>query len=130
MTGTELNVVLAAILLAFGVAVPMPAFAGGFLIALGCAYGVRAFHTSSKQKGIALTLFIGGLVALLAAILHPTTREVWVWGGLAVQAQMAIAGALSQSLAETVILFGGRLKDKIGLLPDSFTFPGGKDEPK
>lgn len=127
MTGTEINALTAALLLALGVVVPLPAFGGGMLIALGCAYGVRALRHEDGQRGVRLTLFLGALVALMTAILHPTTKDVWIWGDLALQAQMGIAGALSQSVVEAVIVFGRGLAAKVGRMPNAIRLPGEGD---
>ena len=117
VTGSEINGVIAAILLALGVAAPVPAFAGGMLLALGAAYAVRSFRGAETRKGIALSLFAGSFFAILAAGVHEATASVWPWGSLNLQVQMAVSGALSQSLAEGFIAFGGGLKDRLGNLP-------------
>lgn len=127
MTGTEINAMTAALLLALGVVAPLPAFGGGMLIALGCSYGIRALRHDDGQRGVGMTLFIGALVALMTAILHPATHNIWIWGSLPVQAQMGIAGALSQSVAEAVIIFGRGLADKVGKVPGSIRLPGEGD---
>lgn len=74
MTGQELNGLLAAILLALGITAPVSSFAGGLLLALGAAYAVRAFRTREGQKGILLSLFAGGLFAVLIAGVHDATE--------------------------------------------------------
>lgn len=124
---TDLHLALAAVLLALGVAVPLPSFAGGMVIALGCCFGVMAMRKAEARRGLGLTLFLGVLVALIAAILHPRTTGVWLWGDLPLQAQMGIAGGLSQSVIEAAIAFGGGLKDWAGKLPGGFKLPGGGD---
>lgn len=126
VTGSEINAALAAGLLALGVAAPVPAFAGGMLLALGAAYAVRSFRGAETQKGIALSLFAGGLFALLAAGVHEASAHVWLWGSLNLQAQMAVSGGLSQSLAEGFVAFGGGLKDWLAKLPGGFGKPGGR----
>src|SRR3546814_3171502 len=50
VTGQEINGIIAAILLALGVAAPVPAFTGGMLLALGAAYAVRSFRGAETQK--------------------------------------------------------------------------------
>ncbi|SNT19249.1 hypothetical protein [Sphingopyxis indica] len=120
MTGQEANGIIAAILLALGVAAPVPEFTGGMLLALGAAYAVRAFRGAETRKGIVLSLFAGAFFALLAAGLHEATAGVWLWGQLSIQAQMAVSGGLSQSLAEGFVAFGGGLKDWLAKLPGGF----------
>lgn len=124
MTGQEINGIIAAILLALGVAAPVPAFTGGMLLALGAAYAVRSFRGAETQKGILLSLFAGAFFAILAAGMHEATAGVWLWGSLGLQAQMAISGGLSQSLAEGFVAFGGGLKDWLAKLPGGWK-PGG-----
>lgn len=127
MTGSEINGIIAAILLALGVAAPVPAFAGGMLLALGAAYAVRSFRGAETRKGIALSLFAGAFFAILAAGMHEATAGVWLWGSIGLQGQMALAGGLSQSLAEGFIAFGGGLKDRLGNLPGGFKLPGERE---
>lgn len=126
---TELHAAMAAVLLALGVSVPLPAFAGGMVIAIGCCFGVMAARKAEARRGIGLSLFWGVLVALLAAILHPKAISVWVWGSLPLQMQMGVAGALSQSVIEAAISFGGGLKDWAGKLPGRLDLTG-RGDPK
>jgi len=127
VTGQEINAILAAILLALGVAAPVPAFTGGMLLALGAAYAVRSFRGAETRKGILLSLFAGGFFAVLAAGMHGATAGVWLWGSLGLQPPMAIAGGLSQSLAEGFVAFGGGLKDWLAKLPGGIKLPGGRE---
>src|SRR3546814_19482602 len=71
-----------------------------------------------------LSLFAGAFFAILAAGMHEATANVWLWGSLGLQAQMAISGGLSQSLAEGFVAFGGGLKDWLAKLPGGWK-PGG-----
>lgn len=109
----------ATVLLAFGIAVPFPAFGGGMLLALGCCYAVRAFRPIDGRKGLFLSLFVAMLSAMLAAGLKDQTSGLWVWGSLPLQFQMATAGALSQGVFELIAARGGtllsRLADKAGV---------------
>jgi hypothetical protein len=118
MNGTETNAVLASLLLAFGVAVPFPAFGGGMLLALGCCYGVRAFRPMEGRKSLFLSLFTAVLAAMLTAGLQKNTSGVWIWGELPLQVQMAIAGAMSQAIFELIASRGssalGKLADRFG----------------
>src|SRR3546814_19173458 len=84
---------------------------------LGAAYAVRSFRGADTRKGIALSLFAGAFFAILAAGMHEATANVWLWGSLGLQAQMAISGGLSQSLAEGFVAFGGGLKAWLEKLP-------------
>ena len=127
VTGQEINGAIAAILLALGVAAPVPAFTGGMLLALGAAYAVRSFRGAETRKGIVLSLFAGAFFAILAAAVHEAAANVWLWGSLGLQAQMALAGGLSQSLAEGFIAFGGGLKDRLGNLPGGIKLPGERE---
>lgn len=127
MNGTDIHAFAAMILVALGVSIPPPDFAGGLLIAFGFAYGIRAMRQTEGQKGLGLTLFIGGIIALLAAILHQSSKGMWLWGDLAVQAQMGIAGALSQSVAEGVLLFGGELRSRMAKAANAIPIPGKGD---
>src|SRR3546814_12141464 len=102
--------ITAVFMCALGVSTPVPAFTGGMLLALGAAYAVGFFRGAETQKGILLSLFAGACFAILAAGMHEATAGVWLWGSLGLQAQMAISGGLSQSLAEGFVAFGGGLQ--------------------
>lgn len=128
MNGSELGLIFGVALVALGITVPPPHFAGGLLIAFGFAYGIRAMRQTEGQKGLGITLFIGAMIAILASILHGVTKDVWLWGSMSVQAQMGFAGALSQSVAEGVIKFGRGLSDKIGGAADAINLPKGDNK--
>lgn len=117
--GWDLNAVAAAFLLAFGIIVPVPAFGGGMLLALGCCYAVRAFRPVDGRKSLGLSLFVAILSAMLVAGLRENTSGVWVWGDLPLQMQMATAGMLSQGVFELIAARGSgalaKLADKVGL---------------
>lgn len=127
MTGHEINAALAAILFALGVTFPMAPFVGGMSIALGCCFAVMTMRPLESRRSIWLTLFMGAMSALLVAVLHPAAKAVWLWGELPLQAQMGIAGGLSQALWEALIAFGGGLVERVGKLPGEFKWPGQKD---
>lgn len=112
MGGHELNAIFAAILLAFGVTMPLPEFAGGMIVALGCCFAVMAVRPIERRKGLLLTLLMGAVAGLFAAMLHEKSAGVWIWGSLPLQAQMGAAGALSQALFEFVASRGAALLDK------------------
>jgi hypothetical protein len=115
----EWNGGAAAILLAFGIVVPLPAFGGGMLLALGCCYAVRAFRPVDGRKSLGLSLFVAILAAMLVAGLRANTSGIWVWGGLPLQIQMAAAGMLSQFIFELIAARGsgalGKLADRVGI---------------
>lgn len=104
-----------AVMVALGIAAPLPAFLAGMLIAVGMAYVVRAAaaHLGRRVMPLGLALTCGTVVAVLAAMMHEATGETWLWGGLNLQSQMGIAGALSQAIAEIVAARGGGLLGKI-----------------
>lgn len=115
----EANAYGAAILLAFGIMVPLPAFGGGMLLSLGCCYAVRAFRPVDGRKSLGLSLFVAILAAMLVAGLRGNTAGVWIWGDLPLQMQMAAAGMLSQGVFELIAARGagalGKLADKVGI---------------
>ena len=127
MTGHELNAVLAFLMFALGITIPMAPFIGGMSIALGCCFAVMAMRPLESRRSIWLTLFMGALSALLVAVLHPAATGVWLWGGLPLQAQMGVAGALSQALWETMLAFGAGVATRAGKLPGEWRWPGQKD---
>lgn len=121
-TGHDFNGGSAAVLLAFGISVPFPAFGGGMLLALGCCFAVRAFRPVDGRKSLGLSLFCAVLAATVVAGLHENTASLWVWGSLPLQIQMAFAGALSQAMFELIAARGsgvlGKIADKAGLSGD------------
>ncbi len=119
MTTGELNAFLAAILLAFGIASPVPEFSGGMLLALGCCFAVRAYRSVDGRKGLGLSLFTGILTATIVAGLNEKTSGLWLWGSAPLQLQMALAGALSQAVFELIAARGSgalaKLADRAGI---------------
>lgn len=113
MTTGEVNAFLAAVLLAFGIIVPLPAFGGGMLLSLGFCYAVRAFRPIDGRKSLGLSLFVAVLTATIVAGLHDKTVDMWVWGDAPLQLQMAIAGALSQAVFELIAARGSAALDKL-----------------
>lgn len=125
MTETGTGAALGAVMVALGVAAPLPAFLAGLLIAVGSAYVIRAAaaHMGRRVMPLAAAIVSGVVVAVLAAMMREATSGLWLWGSLNIQSQMGIAGALSQAIAEFVAARGpgllGRIADKAG-------FPGGE----
>lgn len=119
MTTGEAHAFLAAILLAFGIIVPLPAFGGGMLLALGCCYAVRAFRPVDSRKSLGLSLFVAVLAAMLVAALEKNTSGIWIWGDLPLQIRMAAAGMLSQGIFELIAARGHgaltKIADKVGI---------------
>ena len=127
MTEPGTGAAVGAVMVALGVAAPLPAFVAGLLIALGGAYVVRAAaaHMGRRVMPLSLSLMCGVVIAILAAMLREATAGVWLWGSLNLQSQMGIAGALSQAIAELVAARGGGV---LGRLADKAGLPGG-DKP-
>lgn len=78
-----------------------------------------------KRRAVALTLFMGSLAGIIAAMLHATTGEVWLWGRLPVQFQMGLAGALSQAVFEFVAARG---RDALDDIANRAGLPGAEGE--
>lgn len=124
MTGIEIKAILAAIVIALGIAAPLPDFIGGMIIGLGLCYGVLIISDPESRLSLWATLFIGFMCAILAAILHPHIPLV---RNFPLQATMGIAGALSKPIMESSISFGAGLKEWARGLPDILSrfIPGG-----
>lgn len=101
----------AAALTALGITLPLAPFIGGMVVAIGCCFAVMAVRPLEKRRAPALTLLMGALAAVIAAMLNQVTADVWIWGRLPVQAQMGIAGALSQAVFEFVAARGKHALD-------------------
>lgn len=127
MSGHEFNAIIAALLLAFGVTVPMPEFIGGISIAFGACFAIMAVRPIEARKGVLVTLMMGGLAGLFAAILHHKTHSVWLWGDLPLQAQMGVAGGFSQAIFEAAFEFGKGMASRAGKIPGSINIPGAGD---
>lgn len=106
-------VIAAVILSAFGITLPLPSFVGGMLVALGCCIAVMAVRPLEKRRAVPLTLLMGSLAGVLAAMLHATTGDIWIWGRLPVQAQMGAAGTFSQIVFEFVAARGRPALDEL-----------------
>lgn len=105
--------VAAIVLGAFGITMPLAPFVGGMVVALGCSLAVMAVRPLEKRKSLASTLFLGGLMAIMAAMLSGASSEVWLWGRLPIQAQMGFAAALSQAVFEFIAARGRPALDEI-----------------
>lgn len=118
-TGWDINTALAAILLAFGIIVPVPTFSAGMLLALGFCFGVRSMRPLERRKGVGLSLFYAVLAATVVAAANESTSGIWLWGSAGLQLQMAAAGALSQAIFELIAARGGdalgKVLDKVGV---------------
>lgn len=105
--------VAALILGAFGIAVPMPNFVGGMIVALGCSFAVMAMRPLEKRRTVALTLLMGTLASIIAAMLHKATGDLWIWGRIPIQVQMGLSGLLSQAAFEVAAAKGPRFMDAL-----------------
>lgn len=101
------------LLASFGIVLPVSAFVGGMGMALGCCFAVMAMRPLEKRRAVPLTLFMGALAGIIAAMLHGTTGGIWLWGSLPVQAQMGAAGAFSQIVFEFVAARGRQGLDEL-----------------
>lgn len=112
-TGIEWHGLGAATLLAFGIIVPVPAFSGGMLLALGCCYAIRAYRGVDSRKSLGLSLFVGALTAMIVAAVNEETVNFWLWGAIPLQIQMALAGLFSQAAFEFIARKDGKLLAKL-----------------
>lgn len=122
MTGIELKVVLAGLIVALGITAPLPDFLGGMIIGLGLCYGVMIISDPGSRLSLWSTLFIGFMCAILAAILHP---HIALLRAFPLQAVMGVAAALSKPIMEASTSFGAGLKEWARDLPSKFKLPGG-----
>jgi hypothetical protein len=120
MTGIEVKGVLGAILVAFGIAVPLPAFLAGMALALGGAFFAMmgAGASPSTRAVYATTIFLAIVAGFLAALLHPLVKPEWP-----VQLFMMIGGGLSKYLAETLAQAGSALRDRAVDAARNFKIP-------
>lgn len=123
MTGIELKAIIATMLIAFGITAPIPDFLAGFVIAIGLCYAAMIVSKPSDRLSLWATLFLGGLGALLAAILHQ--HIAWI-KDFPIQAVMGVAGGMSKPLAQSMLSFGEGLKEWARDLPSKFKLPGDK----
>lgn len=103
----------ALILAAFGIVIPMPAFVMGMFLSLGCCLAVMAVRPLEKRRAVPITLMMGALAGIIAAMLRDATAGIWLWSALPVQAQMAAAGAFSQAIFEFVAARGRSAVDEV-----------------
>ena len=117
--------VAAVVLGAFGIAAPLPGVVGGMVVAVGCCFAVMAVRPLEKRRAVWFTLLIGALAGLMAAILSPALRDVWLWGRIPLQAQMGISGALAQAVFEFIAIRGGAFLNGVA---DRAGLPGAEGE--
>lgn len=113
MTGFEIKGLLGAILIAFGVAAPLPDFLAGMALALGGAFFAMMGTAPSSRASYATTIFLAIMAGLAAALLHPLLYPPFLrdWP---VQLIMMLAGAMSKYLAESVVTVGQGFRDRSG----------------
>ena len=119
----ELKALLVAVLLAFGIAVPLPAFAAGAFICAAGAYA--ALIVSPPESGASLwkTLVGAGVIGLLFAMAHGAFEIVRI---VPLQLGMGVAGLLSRRLMIAADALGDALKDRARGAVGAFKFPGEK----
>ena len=124
MTGFELKAVLAFVLLALGIAAPLPDVVGGLMLGLGASYAAMLFTVPNDRMTVWATLFTGLIVTVIAAIAHP--HLPFGIGDLPLQLVMAGAGLSSRWLGGMVAEFGKGGMERARRLPSEFKLPGGK----
>jgi hydrogenase/urease accessory protein HupE len=112
MTGLEPKAAMAAVLLAFGIAVPLPTFLAGMFLALSGAY-FAMMVSKPDRPSFWLTLSLGAFFGLVAGIVHSSNFPTW-----SAQLMMGIGGALSRYLAALLVSFGRAIQDRGSTLAD------------
>lgn len=123
MTGIELKMLLAGLVIALGITAPLPDFLGGLIIALGCSYGIMIMSAPDSRLSVWTTIFLGVLAAIMFALLHKHVKMV---AEFPLQAVMGIGGGLSRFVAEATIGFGKTATTRISDLPNKIKLPGEK----
>lgn len=119
----ELKVFLAAVLLAFGIAVPLPAFAAGAFICAAGAYAAMIFLPPETKVSLWKTLVAAGVIGLLFAMAHGAFTFVRV---VPLQLGMGVAGVLSRCLILAFAAYGEGLSDRARQAAASLKIPGEK----
>lgn len=120
--GIETKSVLAAVaalIAAFGIAAPLPNFLAGLFLSMSGAYAAMIVTPPSSRLSFRLTLFMGWLFGLVAAIMHSAMFSGW-----SLHLIMFGAGFLSRYLATAFVAFGGGLKDRFARAADELKIPG------
>jgi len=118
MSGFEIKGFMGALLIAFGVTVPLPVFLAGMALALGGAFFAMMGGGPSSRASYATTIFLAIIAGFAAALLHPMFVPDWP-----VQLIMMAAGALSKYLAETIVTIGQAARDRAGEIVRNVRIP-------
>lgn len=110
--GAEAKLALAILFGAFGIAAPVDQIVGGLFLAIGAAYLVMYFTDPKERRTYALTLLSALTCALIAGAARGALAPTW-----SIHLCMAAAGGLSTFLIESVMGFGGSLKEQAATLP-------------
>lgn len=110
---------VAAVMAAFGIAAPLPDFLAGLFLSMSGAYAAMIVTPPSSRLSFRLTLFMGWLFGLVAAIMHSAMFSGW-----SLHLIMFGAGFLSRYLATAFVAFGTGLKDRFARAADELKIPG------
>ena len=110
--GAETKLAFAILFGAFGIVAPVDQAVGGLFLAIGTAYLIMYFTDPTERRTYALTLLAAVTCALIAGAARGALAPTW-----SLHLCMAGAGGLSTFLIESVMSFGGSLKEQAATLP-------------
>lgn len=111
MTGMEIKALLLALLLAFGITVPLPDFVAGMVLAMAGAYATMLMVPPSSRLSMRLTL---GLAVLFGFVGGTAYSHIDWLHMLPLQIVMFLAGAMSRWIAHAINSFGRGMSDNVG----------------
>lgn len=116
----EVKAGLAAVLLAFGIAAPVPVALAGLALCMGGAYAAMIFLPPEQRGSTWATLFTALVIGLMAGSAHASMA--W-FSGWSFHLVMAAAGFLSRPIVMAFSAFGAGVVGRAGDLPRSIKLP-------
>jgi len=118
MGALELKMGFLTALAALGIFAPLPDVLGGMMVGLAASYAAFIVSPPADRMNLWGTLFVGFVVALLAAIAHP---HIPLAEDLPLQLVMGLAGCLSKYIVQGALNYGRARAKGAANLPG---FPG------
>lgn len=117
----EVKGLLAALLLAFGIAAPVPEFIAGLSLCIGGAYLALLWRPPEEKGSLWATIVTALVIGMIAAIAHASIPFLKSWSFHLI---MGGAGLLSRPIVLAGAAFGAGMVNRAGSLPGSIKLPG------
>jgi len=115
MGAVEVKLAIVAVFAALGIYAPVPDVLGGMMVGLALCYAAFIVTPPNGRMTVWATLFVGLVIALVAAIAYP--HLPMGLSKLPLQLVMGLAGGLSRYIVKGALNFGRAKAEEAGKLP-------------